>query len=310
MRLILNMNFTRSRFTVPVLALLLASSTAPFLGSNAQAGEGLFSRAYTTETVPAGHYELEETVRNRTQRAFGTYDAFDFKSEFEYGVTDALQAALYVNAGYLHAKGAPDDNDPNGETGFTRNGFFLTSISGEIIYRVLSPVSDPIGLAFYLEPEVGFHDLHNGDQEFNSYAIEFRTLFQKNFLEDQLILVYNFVAEVEFFRYGNHDTPWFGELDWNNEIGGSYRVAANWYAGLEFRNHNEVGNFFSHDHSVFWIGPVIHYGGPKVWATLGLLREVAGNPDGNDAAGSYQGHNLFLHSHELWETTAKIGFPF
>jgi len=274
------------------------------------AGEGLFSRAYTTETVPADHFELEQMVRNRSGRAFGDYTAFDFASEFEYGVTDNFQAAFYLNTGYIDADHAPDDNDPNGETGFTNHGFALDSVAMELIYRVLSPIADPIGLAFYFEPEYNFHDIHNGDPEYDSLSNEFRVLIQKNFLGDQLIFVYNLVFEMEYFRYGYGETPFIGELDWNNELGLTYRVMANWYAGLEFRNHNEFGNFWSHDHSLFWAGPAIHYASTGLWATLGVLREVYGDPNGTDSSGSFLGNGLFLHSHEEWETTLKVGVPF
>jgi hypothetical protein len=278
--------------------------------SSVFAGEGLFSRAYTTETVPGGHFELEQTVRWRDQRAFGTYNSLDFRTEFEYGFNDVFQGALYLNTQYLHARGAPDDNDPQGETGFYRNQFYFQSVAAEFIYRILSPISDPIGLAFYVEPEISFYDIHNGDQEYNSFSNEYRVLVQKNLMDDTLILVYNLVLETEFFRYGPSNTNYFGELDWNNEIGATYRFAPNWYGGLEFRNHNELGNFYSHDHSVFWAGPAFHYGGPKFWGTLGVLRQFYGNPSGYDSAGSYIGNSLFLHSHEAWETTLKVGMPF
>ncbi|MDR3606797.1 MAG: hypothetical protein P4M08_05370 [Oligoflexia bacterium] len=286
------------------------------LSSPALAGEGLFSRVYTTETVPQGHFELEQTVRNRSGRAFGTFNATDLKSEFEYGITDNFQAAFYVNYGYIHASNAPDDNNPTGGDGpglydgFSRNGFALDSVSAEFIYRVLSPISDPIGLAFYIEPEWDFHDIHNGARTFDSTEMEYRILLQKNFLDDQLILAYNLVAEWEYFRYAPGDEQFLGEFDWNNELGATYRVAPNWYAGWEIRNHNEVGNFYSHDHSVFWTGPAIHYGGPKYWATLGVLRQFYGDPTGVDSSGSYIGENLYLHSHERWEITAKMGIPF
>jgi hypothetical protein len=300
----------RHRTVLVSFIVLLSFLILPPFALQAMAGEGLFSRAYTTETVPGGHYEIEQAARWRSGRANGTYNALDFRSEFEYGFNDNFQGALYLNSQYIHADNAPDDNDPLGETGFFKNQFAITGISAEFIYRILSPVSDPIGLAFYYEPELDFYDIHNGDKEYNSFSNEYRILVQKNFFEDQLIVVYNLVAEIEFFRYSPGNTNYFGELDWNNELGATYRVASNWYAGLEFRNHNEVGNFYSHDHSVFWVGPAIHYGGPKFWATLGLLRQIYGDPSGYDAAGSYIGDDLFLHSHEAWETTLKVGVPF
>jgi hypothetical protein len=286
------------------------------LSLSAHAGESLFGRAYTTETVPMGHFELEQAVRNRTQRAFGTYSATDFKSEFEYGVTDNFQVAFYVNTELLNANNAPDDNDvPEGDQpgglGFSRHSFFVQSLSTEFIYRILSPVADPIGLALYYEPEWDFYDMHNGRMENGSLENEFRLLLQKDLLGDRLILVYNLVLELEYFRYGPKETHFMGELDWNNEIGATYRFASNWYAGLEARNHNELGNFWSHDHSVYWAGPVVHYGSANLWATLSVMKQVYGCPSGLDEAGSDQGPSgYFLHSHEMWESTLKVGLPF
>ncbi|HUO58558.1 MAG TPA: hypothetical protein VMV05_10330, partial [bacterium] len=87
-----------------LLFILAASFFASFLTMKVQAGEGLFSRTYTTETVPGGHWELEQAVRYRFDRAFGSYSAFDFITEAEYGISDNLQAALYVKTGAIEAE--------------------------------------------------------------------------------------------------------------------------------------------------------------------------------------------------------------
>ena len=297
-----------------------ACAALTFASIGALAGESLFSRAYTTETVPAGHYELEQAVRNRTGRAFGEYSATDFKTEFEYGLLDNFQVALYLNTGYLHALNAPDDNEPSIADGkapyFSRDGLALQSVSVELIYRLSSPVTDPLGVALYFEPEWNVTDPHNGAHEYDSLSTEFRLLLQKNFLGDQLVVVYNLVIETDYFRYGRFNsvgapTPWQGELDWNNEIGASLRLASNWYGGVEFRNHNEVGNFYSHDHTIFWGGPAFHYASTSWWATLGVLKQLWGGPDGIDSAtGSYNGDNYYLHSHEMWESTLKVALTF
>jgi hypothetical protein len=283
-----------------------------FLPAFAVAGEGFFSRAYTTETVPAKHFELEQTARYRQTRSFGSYQAADFLTEVEYGVTDDLQAAFYVKSGYMDARGAPDDNLPEGQTdtGFNAKSFFIESYAAEFIYRAMNPFTDPFGLAFYLEPEYVLHDLHNSRQEYNGFSNEMRILVQKNFFDDQLILAYNLVLEIEYYRYAGHSEPFQGELDWNNELGLTYRFFPNWYGGWEFRNHNETGNFWSHDHSVYWTGPVVHYGGQKVWATLGMLMQVYGTPTGVQDGQNLGEDHLFLHSHEKWELTAKLGIPF
>ena len=278
-------------------------------GFEAFAGEGYFSRTYTTETMPAHQFEFEQIVRNRNGRAFGSYSAFDFRTEIEYGVSDQFQAAFYFNTGAINASGAPDDDDASGTTGFSRKMLYLQGFSTEFIYRVLSPFSDPIGLALYFEPEVQFHDIHNGLEYDFSFSNEFKIILQKNFFDDQLVIAYNMTAEIEFIRYQG-EASWSGELDWNHELAGAYRFTSNWYGGLEFRNHNEIGNFKTHEHSVLWGGPNLHYGAKSFWATLGVLRQLYGSPNGVDSNGTFIGNSLFLRSHEAWEITAKVGFPF
>ncbi|APG31158.1 DUF6662 family protein [Granulibacter bethesdensis] len=283
-----------------------------FLGmlSKAQAGEGLFSRVYLTDTMPKGTFEVEETVRNRSGRAFGQYNGTDFRTELEYGITDKLQVAGYFNTLLMNAKGAPDDDDPDGETGFTRHNFTVQSIAAEFIYRLFSPYETKHGwgMALYFEPELMFHDLHNGLTYDSTAEIETRLIIQKNFLDDRLIIGYNLVLEFETIKFAN-DPERNSELDWNNEIGMTYRFAPSWFAGIEGRNHNEYGNFQKHEHTVFWVGPVLHYGGQHVWANLGWMHQVAGNPGYNDN-GTPIGESLFLRSHERDEVTLKLGLPF
>lgn len=279
---------------------------------SAHAGEGMFNRAYTTETVPKGRFEVEQMVRNRSGRSYGTYSAFDFKTEFEYGVTDEFQAAFYFNTNYMNAKDAPDDDDPAiaaGNTGFSRNLWSVQSLSFEFTYRLLSPITDPIGLAVYMEPTYMLHDLHDGLTYDKAFENEFRIIVQKNLFNDQLILVYNMVAEFEFLRFEGQE-DYKGELDWNHELGATYRVGSNLYVGLEGRNHNEIGNFITHEHSVIWAGPSIHYANQTFWATLGVMKQVYGAPNGVDANGNYIGDSLFLRSHENYEATLKFAVPF
>jgi hypothetical protein len=142
-------------------------------------GESLFQRAYTTDAVPQGHFELEQAVRSRFERSFGDDLTCDFVSEFEYGITDSLQGALYPNTGYIDAHHSPDDDDPNGLTGFPKRAF-VENISVEFIYRILSPIKDPIGLAFYIEPEYNFNDLHNG-LHYDKTGVDCRIIFKKIF---------------------------------------------------------------------------------------------------------------------------------
>ena len=288
-----------------LLAGLLAAGTV----AQASAGESLFSRVYTTDTEPAGRFEIEQTVRNRNGRSMGTYSAFDYRTEFEVGVTDNFQAALYINNLTMHAKGAPDDDDPLGATGFRRTGNYFQGLSAEFIYRLYSPYKDGFGLALYFEPEFAQHDLHNGLAYRTSVGGEYRIIFQKNFWDDQLIFTYNLVLETEGIRFKDQK-GYTGELDFNNEVGLAYRFAPSWFAGIEGRNHNEYGKFTQFEHSVYWIGPSLHYAGQRFWATLGYLRQVYGTPNGTDENGTPIGKNLFTRSHERNEITLKVAYTF
>ncbi|MBC7396238.1 MAG: hypothetical protein H7333_02250, partial [Bdellovibrionales bacterium] len=140
-----------------VFVSLIATSSPPL------AGEGYFSRFYTTDTNPKGVFEIEQITRNRRDRSQGNYSAFDLRTEFECGFTDSFQGALYINTGHMAAKGAPDDDDVQG-------------ISTEFIYRVSSPYTDPIGFALYFEPAFDAHDLHNGLKYDLSFENEFRLI--------------------------------------------------------------------------------------------------------------------------------------
>ena len=282
-----------------------------------QAGEGLFSRTYTTDTEPEGHWELEQAFRQRSGRSFGSYRAVDSVTELEYGVTNDLQAGLYLRAGYLDAKGSPDGDDAAGVTGFSRKRGYVQSVSAEFIYRFLNPAKDGLGLAVYVEPELAFTDLHDGLAYDGTWGGEYKLLLQKNFSDDRVVLAYNLTLENESIRYGKRTQAGgeavqtrHGDLDWNNEFGISCRVAPRWNAGWELRNHNEYGDYHEFEHAVWWTGPSLHYASPRWWATLGALYQIHGSPDGVDAEGAYVGDGKFLRSHERWEVTLKFGIPF
>lgn len=275
-----------------------------------QAGEGLFSRAMTTDTVEKGHVEVEQVVRNRRQRAFGEYNTWDFRSEFEYGATDSIQTGVYVSSAYLNASGAPDDNDSLGNEGFSRNKGYLHAISAEFAYRAFDPEADFVGLAFYFEPSLLLADRRNGNRIYDGVENEYRLIFQKNFFENRLLVVYNMVLELEFYRYDDRETPFTGELEWNHELGVTYRFGENWFAGLEVRNENELENLYAHGHSIVWFGPSFYWEQKSWWASFGVLKQVFGEPNGPNEEGSQRGDGYYLHSREMWEMTAKVAFSF
>ena len=130
-----------------------------FITTQAQAGESNFGAIYTLDLQPKGTKELEQRMIWNTHQEGGRYENFDFRTELEYGLTDDLQVAGYINSNYINAK----RNDRFGETAGSRipesidvskaySNFRYESMSLEFIYRITNPINDFIGIGLYIEP--------------------------------------------------------------------------------------------------------------------------------------------------------------
>jgi len=292
-----------------------------FNGPHARADEPLFGYVYTTDLQPRGKWEFEQWITDREGQAFGHFHHLDMSSEVEYGVTDNFQVAGYLNYMYANESGnsvrgltegieIPYDHDPNQPYSQAR----FDGISIELMYRVLSPYIDPIGLSFYLEPELGFYES----------GVEFRTIFQKNFFEDQLVLAANIWTEWEYEKSSNLVTPGSDDVPDGNfsgntyaevDLGASYRFTSNWSVGLEFRNHNEYrGLSLSHalqDHTAFFLGPNIHYAAQHWFFTVTVLRQLAAIAYTDDQKAEMYHGLLYGDEHTTWDgIRLKVGFPF
>ena len=54
----------------------------------AHGDENMFGYVYGSETLPKGGLELYQWVTRRDDKGQGTYRAYDFNTELEYGFTD------------------------------------------------------------------------------------------------------------------------------------------------------------------------------------------------------------------------------
>ena len=61
--------------------------------SGTLADEGVFGDVRGSETLPRGTWDFDQWFTSRTDKGTGTYQALDTKTEFDYGVTDRLQAS-------------------------------------------------------------------------------------------------------------------------------------------------------------------------------------------------------------------------
>jgi hypothetical protein len=108
-------------------------------------------------------------VRNRNK--------VEFRHEIEYGVTDRLQAALYV------ADWEVNDSKAGGDKG-AHGAFQDTAL--ELIYSLSNPIKDILGSAQYGEFKIGPEHIE----------LESRIILQKNF--GPVIVAYNAVLETEW----------------------------------------------------------------------------------------------------------------
>lgn len=276
----------------------------------AQAGESPFGWIYTADLQPKGKLELEQKAWLQHRQAQGSYDYWIFQTELEYGVTYNYQASIYLNSSHVNAKangidgntGGPGTNvsaAANQQASYHKDK--IDSISIENVYRIMNPLTDPIGLALYVEPEIG-PDVRE---------LETRVIVQKNFMDDRLILAGNLMAKSEREEGADSEVERASAID--TSAGFSYRFTDNWSAGLEYRNHQEfLGyHFADREHSAHFIGPNLHYATRKWWVTAAWRHQLpmvqTFSDDQHDVV---QGNRIYGDEHARDEFMLKVGVPF
>lgn len=288
-------------------ALLAALAALP-----ASAGEGTFGWLYTLDLQPKGKLEFEQKVDATHKQSAGSYNWTQYRSELEYGVTNDLQVAGYLNAYSINANKnyvnpeACNDAVPctagfgvpaatSGSTdAFSQRG--IDGFSLEAIYRITNPLTSPVGVGIYIEPTYG--KLEN--------ELETRLILQSNFLDDRLIVAINLLSELEREKYADgviHNSM----LDLL--YGVNYRFAPRWTAGIEGRLHTDFdGNFYqSHSQTANFIGPVMHYAEKNWWITAAWRHQLNGHCYNDGTADCSNGHVSDNHGRE--EVMVKVGFP-
>lgn len=265
------------------LALAVTALCGAFLvAPPAWADEPLFGDIYTTDLLPQGKYEVEEQLTWKAQKAHGSFNLLESRSEFSYGVTSAFQLSGALQYDWTRARqngvdGTTIPPEPYSAYFPAPNSTFdrghLVGVSVEGIYRILSPYTDPVGLAVYFEPTFGDRFIE----------AEARLILQKNFYQDRLVLAANlkWAPEIRFLPPDPHAAPSTVEArsntnietDLNFTVGASYRFAPAWSAGWEFANEREVNGWAVFARSqwmgnAYYTGPTLHYGGEHFFFTL------------------------------------------
>jgi hypothetical protein len=306
--------------------LITVLAGAGVIGGVAHADEPLFGYVYTTDLLPKGKMEVEHWDTLREGRSRGDFHVLQDRTEVSYGLTDRLQISGYLNLAYADVRG----NAPSGETAPPEifadynanpdksfNHFRLESLSGEVIYRIASPYTSPVGVALYLEPSVGPR----------TYELESRLILQKNFFDDRLVIAANATIGFEWRRlHGDPEADpasvdfidhWDQETDVNFGLAASYRFAPKWSAGAEFQNEREWAGLdpfaSSKRTNVAWYaGPTLHYATGHYFFTGTFLVQLPWARDYADPpADSFVVHGISnADDFEKYRFRLKVGYYF
>lgn len=265
-----------------LLFAVLAASTL----FSARADERFFTYVYESDVHPKDSWEFEQWLTYRKgfpegDRRF-SHHIWDFREEIEYGLTDRLSTSLYLNFRQeqiiAREEGLEDDSE-----------FKFKGISAEFKYQLLNPNKKPVGLALYFEPT------YNGNEQ----ELEYKAILSKN-IGDKWVLAANVSYEQEWEREEG-ETEQESVLEFT--AGAAYRFNPHWSAGLEGRYHSVYEGIGLNDHlgTGWFLGPNVHYGSPKWWATFTVLPQIAGHPDDG---------GINLNEHQTFEVRLIGGINF
>jgi hypothetical protein len=257
--------------------LVAAAAAAGLFSSPALANERHFTYTYETAVLPTGAKELEIWTTPRIGRD-DYFVRFDERMEFEWGLTDRLMSALYLNFSNTTADVAPEMR----ETEFEFEG-----VSSEWKYKISDPVADTLGLGVYGEVTGSTNELE----------LEGKILLDKRI--GSMLLAGNLVLEQEWeFEPEETESEQAVEID----LAGTFMVRPGLSAGLEVRNVNAIheGEL---EHSALFAGPVLAYATDTWWIALTLLPQLPALKAGDANDGS-----RVLSDHEKLEARLLLSF--
>src|SRR5438876_99315 len=111
--------------------------------SVAAADERKFNYSYEAKTLPKGSFEFEQWATLKMEKEAGDFNRLDLREEFEFGLTDRLNASAYLNFQYQAVRSVP---------GLSNDHFFkFESFSSEWKYKLTDPSTDLVGVLLYGE---------------------------------------------------------------------------------------------------------------------------------------------------------------
>ena len=226
------------------------------MGLSAPASSRLFAYNYETTVMPKGEWEFEQHLTWKTHKhnQDSSYNRLDVRHELEYGVTDRLQAALYLDWRYQEGDSVDEDRAR------------FRDVALEVIYQMTDPTEDVFGSALYGEVKWG-------DEVFE---LEGKLLLQKNLENWTFVWNGKAAAEWESEDY-DEDKGEFGQT-----LGASYWLSDRISLGLEAIHEMEFNNWDTAEDQVVYVGPSLSlrvWGGFITVSPLAQATSVDGEAD-------------------------------
>jgi hypothetical protein len=271
------------------------------------AEESQFAFVSTTDLLPKAAREIAQWVTWRHQKQSGGFDQLESRTEAEYGLTDRLQLALYMDFSWTRAF---QESLSSAALPAAVNSRVLrfTDASAEAILRLLSPYTHAVGLALYVQPVVGPR----------LRQLDGKLIVQRNFLDDRLILGFNWIYAPRS-QWVSDSPPSLSGSHWQQStqagpaLAGSYRFRANWSLGCEFLNERTYNSYwFRHEtNSAYFLGPSLHFGGKDFYVTATFLEQLPwASAHAETVPGTLVGGRTFDEDFERYRVRLKAGFYF
>jgi hypothetical protein len=221
------------------------------------AGVRHFTYVYEAITSPPGSFDVENWLTWRTHTpGDAELDELEFRHEFEFGLTENFQAAIYL-ADWSYANRAS----------IGRSGFAYSDSALELIHNLTNPVIDPLGLSIYQEYKIGDH----------LSEWESKVIAQKNL--GPLILAYN--ATLEAAWEGSDLQERTGEIA--QAFGASYEISPRVSVGIEFLHETIFPEWNSEDSVTnFFVGPNVSLRRGSAFVTVTALAQATRTIDEPD----------------------------
>ena len=279
--------------------------------SCACAGEHLLGYVKGAEPLPRGGEEFYVIATSRDDKGSGVYHARDFKTEYEYGVTNRLTVSGALKAMSLNTRGIVIDGYLPGDRDFALKA---SGIEVEALYNFLSPAGDDFGLSMAVGLDYASIDPHSGRKK-DTLSAEFRLLAQKYLLEGEVTLLANLGLESTYADRApianlpeGFDWPTNPEMEIEPSfgLGAAWRFVPRWYLGGELLYETEFETEVGQERWSWFGGPSLHYAGARWWATLTYLRQLRGG--GETYEGQPSGYHLIEKTKS--EVRLKVAFNF